>query len=742
MDVIRHLPRSIFSDKQYNIIAWTLEIMGVNHVPSIQAMKKIEVALQESCGIKTIRYDGPLGHIYYVNSLADILGQEMANPRVRPHLNFYPELSRTNFGDARQFGRWMNELDPDLTTPMFRSGNQDFYLFEPSCLKDGTYCMPIRWFEREKSMWAKAWRIVPESVAGGWTVHEFDNLVVPAESFAVNFPRLSETADIRGIPSPTNILGSMRTPNDGLHPWTHTNPSKGNRWRSLAKKHCVLAMPMWFYCDDTSGNTSKKWNKHNSFLFTLAGLPHNEIHFEHHVHFLSTSNLAPPLEMLDGIADQIEQAHGIWAWDCQEKDMVLLIPSVLAMLGDNPMQSEFACHVRCCFVKGQDGLSPTKEANILVSDHDGSDASTTPSQDAAHKGKTETPTEMIDRVKRFMKVIGEHRTRKDTLAKLSTIFTTSSQVGKKTEATQLKTKHGIKDVYQDHFTDLIFDLVKGLRGRKQDKQDKIDHLLRTLPDNITSPVWRIRDLDPHSDTPVEILHVILLGFVKYFWRDAIARLNAEERETLIIRLCSFSVEGLGVPALAGRTLVKYAGSLTGRDFRVIAQASPFVLYDLVPKECFAAWLALSSLIPLIWQPVIQNIDDHVHLITERIEHLLECTARWTPRWFNKPKFHIILHLPAHIRRFGPAILFATETFESFNALIRSLSVHSNRQAPSRDIARGFANQSRIQHILSGGWFLQQDVFNTSDDTVDKSAVLLCAALTTADRHHFRQMFTR
>ena len=78
--------------------------------------------------------------------------------------------------------------------------------------------------------------------------------------------------------------------------------------------------------------------------------------------------------------------------------------------------------------------------------------------------------------------------------------------------------------------------------------------------------------------------------------------------------------------------------------------------------------------------------------------------RCTPRWCNKPKFHLILHLPEHIRQFGPAILYATEKFESYNALIRDLSVHSNRQAPSRDIGRGFANANRIRHLISGGKF--------------------------------------
>lgn len=73
----------------------------------------------------------------------------------------------------------------------------------------------------------------------------------------------------------------------------------------------------------------------------------------------------------------------------------------------------------------------------------------------------------------------------------------------------------------------------------------------------------------------------------------------------------------------------------------------------------------------------------------------------TPRWFEKPKFHILLHLPQHIWDFGPPILFATETFESYNALICVFSVHSNRQAPSHDIGQAFANTNRLWHLLSG-----------------------------------------
>ena len=39
------------------------------------------------------------------------------------------------------------------------------------------------------------------------------------------------------------------------------------------------------------------------------------------------------------------KAEGVWCWDSVYNEPVLLILVVLALLGDNPLQSEFACHI-------------------------------------------------------------------------------------------------------------------------------------------------------------------------------------------------------------------------------------------------------------------------------------------------------------------------------------------------------------------------------------------------------------
>ena len=101
--------------------------------------------------------------------------------------------------------------------------------------------------------------------------------------------------------------------------------------------------------------------------------------------------------------------------------------------------------------------------------------------------------------------------------------------------------------------------------------------------------------------------------------------------------------------------------------------------------------------------------------------------RCTPRWCNKPKFHLLLHLPEHIRLFGPAILFATEKFESYNSLIRECSVHSNRQAPSKDISHSFAHANRIRHLLSGAKFLMGEILSQKESRKEQ-VIKKCTAV--------------
>ncbi|KAF8886594.1 hypothetical protein CPB84DRAFT_1749908 [Gymnopilus junonius] len=555
----------------------------------------------------------------------------------------------------------------------------------------------------------------------GWCVRQDLEIEISERQLFKDFLGLGAEHAAYYVPHPSQILDVRTKENPGVQsPWSLTDPVDGNRWRKLVKGKRVMSLPLWMYCDDTSGNVSKKWNEHNSFLFTLAGLSREQSSKEYNVHFLCTSNLAPPLEMMDGVVAQLElaQDQGIWAWDCHLKEMVLIFPAILALLGDNPMQSSDAQAEAASAPQGpQDSGAESMEdsGDDIASDISNADSIPQSTAKARRRTVKESMGVMVKRIRSFLRV-GHLRNHAESEAKLKSYFTLASEVGNKTALKKAKTESGIKDTIQEHFTDKLFAAYKGKFGNQ--RQESVDAALKLLPDKIVSPVWRIKGLDPHQDMPVEILHVVLLGFIKYFWRDLIQNdLKGKDslKELLIQRLSSFNVSGLGISSLNGKTLVQYAGSLTGRDFRHIAQAAPFVIYDMVTSEKLAAWVSLSKLVPLVWQPVIQDLNSHVQLLKHEINVFLLRTAQWATRWFNKPKFHLLLHLPAHIRCFGPAILFATEAFESFNAVIRAKSVHSNRQAPSQDIGKAFAQGNRIRHLLSGGFFVPRHL---EDDAVE------------------------
>ncbi|RDX40490.1 hypothetical protein OH76DRAFT_1459488 [Lentinus brumalis] len=750
IDILRHVPRCAFSEKQNSVIHWALLALGMTDIPTEHTMNRVSKALQRIYGVSSIRYKGVMGHIYYVNDFAALIAQEVANSRVRPHLRFLPEDAGTRLAETWQGSRWLRELQPDLTTPMVRVHGQDFYIHEPAQLADGRVCIPTRWFTRGSDTLAQAWTMLPTTDGSGWIIAEDLPLEISVRQLLVAFPNLQGTHCHYNLPDPRNIIGVRKMASGGIFPWTMTSLDEDgqNRWRKLAKGHRVHAFPVWLFCDDTSGNVSKKWNKHNSFLFTAAGLPRRLVHQEYNIHFLATSNTAPPLEMLDGIADQLVrcQESGVWAYDCELKEMVLLIPSILAVLGDNPMQSEIACHIGlagklfcriCRTFKG----NPDDEDEEDGDEVDGRDFSDTGSQSGSdisalgpgsprngrrrsHRKRTslETMAEMVERIKRFM-TVGDLRCREETISALRSQFCEAQRVGGQAEYKRRRTRLGVKDTYQEYFAEHLFRITTSRGGRSRtDKEEEVQALLKTMPrvdEGATSPVWRIKDLDPHKDTPVEILHVILLGFVKYFWRDAVGRLKDPAKKILIARLSSFDVSGLKIAPLSGSTLVNYAGSLVGRDFRALAQVAPFVLHDLpgIPEEHIKAWVALSHIIPMVWQPEIRDLPQYLVRLQDAINNFLDATCTLTPRWFNKPKFHLLLHLPEHIRRFGPAMLFATEGFESFNAVIRSHSIHSNHRAPSRDIALAMAHHNRIRHILSGGYVRKTLIVSEQEDDV-------------------------
>lgn len=248
----------------------------------------------------------------------------MANPRVRPHLHFYPEDAGKTVNEYWHARHWHEVADPSLVTPMAVVNNAHFFVYEPTVLANGHVVIPYRWFLRDGSIAARAWplRAVKHRSDVGWIVEEFKTVTVfqrelsiPFGSWGLDQPYYLPSAKcifgtftpVMSIHSHLKITqGSILEQGGAVVPWTRTDPKIGNRWRGIAGGALVYSFPIWLYCDDVSGNQSKKWNKHYSFLFSAAGLPRALFQHEYNVHFLCTSNIAAPLEMMEGVVSQLK----------------------------------------------------------------------------------------------------------------------------------------------------------------------------------------------------------------------------------------------------------------------------------------------------------------------------------------------------------------------------------------------------------------------------------------------------
>ncbi|KAH9946550.1 hypothetical protein B0H21DRAFT_822615 [Amylocystis lapponica] len=651
MDIMGAFPRALFSESKLEATKWFAE----------------RAAGHQAAGLKPTTHEGQLGNLYTTCNLQRIIEDEFSNP----------------LG-----ARWLHEVDANLAGPMARGADgKDYYVDEIALanLDDMGRVGPVmvrRWFRRGGELVARVNPLLVHHDGRHFLVDERkkSTLVVPLSAFLLSVEDL-DSPQIQAhynLPSPSAVEEALISDDPRILLAKWKKPSH-NPWRDRAAGKQVLALPMWLYCDDTSGNSSKKWNKHNSILLMLAGLPRHLAQLLYNIHFICTSNLAAPLEMMEDLSVKLWET-GIEVWDSLTQEKILVITWVLAFLGDNPMASEFESHIgmsgkcfcRICKVKGAD------EKN----------------RDAGAAGARA-------RLKEFM-MAGEPRTKADTLHDLDAQLQRALQ-GAPSALDEMARESGSKDKYFEHFVaqlrqeaNHVRDTLKGKavpEGSTRAEQVKAalcEFWDAMIPESVVNPTLSILDFDLNQDSLFEVLHVILLGVLKYFWRDAVSRQSEEGKNKLKTRLSSFDVSGLGIAPLRGHTLVQYAGSLVGRDFRTVLQAAPAVLQGMVPDECYEAWLALCRLAPLMFQPVIKNLSEYSVALEHAITNFMAATTLWTTQWFNKPKFHLFLHLLGHIRRFGPAALYSTEGFESYNLVIRLRSIHSNRHAPSDDIAENFS----------------------------------------------------
>ncbi|KAJ7867198.1 hypothetical protein B0H14DRAFT_3084134 [Mycena olivaceomarginata] len=394
------------------------------------------------------------------------------------------------------------------------------------------------------------------------------------------------------------------------------------------------------WADDVSGNRSKQYNKHMNMCTGNGCLPGRLLQQEFHIHYISTSPHASSAEQFATFRDHVKstEKEPVKCFNAASKRNCRFIIRTPGLTGDNPQQSEEASHM------GGNANYPCRKCGWG----------------------------------------GSKKEKRD---------------GEGVEDLQRNT--GTKDKITQYWIELLLKKASEMRlevprRSKEDIASELQTWLDQQKGDKFNPLLDITGLDPSQDTPVELLHTVLLGVMKYIWHMLnTTQWSDADRHLLAIRLQSTDISGLTIPPIRAGYMIQYRNNLIGKHFKTMMQVLIFHVHGICSPEQFT----------LIKAAEIDNMDEYLAELKIAVANLLDAFDAVDPlRILVKIKLHLLAHIPDDIRRFGPAIRFATEICEAYNGVFRLCSIYSNRLAPSRDISQKFASMSRVKHILSGGYW--------------------------------------
>ncbi|KAF8900617.1 hypothetical protein CPB85DRAFT_1377444 [Mucidula mucida] len=443
----------------------------------------------------------------------------------------------------------------------------------------------------------------------------------------------------------------------------------GPTHRALAKGDPLYTSFVEYFSDDVSGNRTKQWNKHWNVYMTHQNLPRQLLQQEFHVHFVSSSPHASTTEQYGKFKKIVEstQREPVKVRDGVSGQTTRFSLQNMVEPSDNPMQSEIAASI------GAKGNFPCRKCEVGGTQ--------------AEKREDEVRySSLKDGIIRELE---------------KQLHLACSGVAQHVKDSQSAT--GIKDAYAQHW---IQDLISRFHATKSDPKNtktpeeiKAD-LIQWVMDNrdkIYSGFLTTDGFDPTKDTPVEILHTILLGIIKYIWHNTHTSFSATQKLTYSHRLQATETDGLSIHAIRANYIMQYAGSLIGTQFKILAQTNIFHVRGIVSEEQFSIWRAVGELSALLWFPEIRNLQEYLADIKVAVVNVLDTFAKLDPsKMITKIKLHLL-----HISQM---ISLATEIYECFNAVFRYCSILSNHLAPSRNIALQLADQEGLKHRLIGGWW--------------------------------------
>jgi hypothetical protein len=93
---------------------------------------------------------------------------------------------------------------------MVRLPTGDYFIYEPAALRNGEFCLPVRWFTRGGVIFAKCWSLVNivTDTSQGWRAVVKNDFEVSENDLVKHFLDLKDDfANLPDRPDPTKIIG-------------------------------------------------------------------------------------------------------------------------------------------------------------------------------------------------------------------------------------------------------------------------------------------------------------------------------------------------------------------------------------------------------------------------------------------------------------------------------------------------------------------------------------------------------
>ncbi|KAJ6587239.1 hypothetical protein B0H10DRAFT_1961528 [Mycena sp. CBHHK59/15] len=497
-----------FPHGSHTEIIWVMWECKTPNVPSFSALRKKQSLLTGQVDIKTEHHTSSLGNHFYMNHASKLLTlAKVAGP----------------ISESWQAWKWTTEVSDDDLSPMWadwtnkNKSHGHFYIKELARQLDGTYVVPIRWVTVDRVVHADVQYV---DHTKNFKIDATCTQRIPALTLESNYLDLRTSSSIDFSVS----LKRKEFKDDSVqYPMPHPLRTKA-QGRPM---FCLCVMP---WSNNVSGNVSKQYNAHTNMYVTNLNLPHHKLSQEYFVQFTSTSPHTSSSELFTALGE--DWFEPLWSISQNSTNSDVLMKKQATRNGGGRAQRNEAIE-QWASDKAQlhgDGPWPgVTEGTAAI-----------PVPDAWHGAyNCELEQEILFEIIPY--VLPEDNLVGGTKEYLETNMGYTALYNDKISQYWVQRLH--KKANSEHHTYLTDSATRDMRlkgtalkdnARKAVKEE-IKHWIRLelwawllqQPDDNFASLALNDGVDPHRDTPIEILHSYLLGNDKYVWHDTMGRPEAK-----------------------------------------------------------------------------------------------------------------------------------------------------------------------------------------------------------------------